>query len=709
MKKILCLAMAVLIALSITACGRASGDAGEGQLDEEEVIAYIGENNGIFSSVVLPFPPELHVRQVADSGDKLIVWARDEKVDRLFRYDPSEEMYYELKTGDSLEFNSMSSGASGDVCLLCTRENGSYALLLIGPDDTIETLELPYNEPMDKDSALSAHTLENGFLIKTYSSILLLDRQGNFVKELIQTKAQKDIVYTNEEEAIVIISDESGTNVKVYDENFREKEIYTLPYVYGKFYSGGENIYALDGNTIFILDYRTGERRAYVNVLTSAMWGDDFTALSDGHIYTSTKGKLTRWTPADGAGAGVLKMAVFEQSFLLPILVNSYNESTIGCKIEIVDYSVFNTVSSPDQGITRLHMDIVSGKGPDLIELSAFYPNFYASKGVLADLKPFLAKDPELKLEDLSPALVALSEYDGGLYELAPCFELYTLGGDRSVVGETDEWGLERFFELADQHGLSTLLGGSMTRERFMESYLMFEHSLVDYAQGRGDFEQEGFIKMLELSAELPSNEDVQMGGNVFGALYAGDQKLALASLGSDPVGTVTYLDTLFSDDVRFAGFPTEEGNGTLIIPSYRFGLCEESRNKEAAWDFFKFILSETAQSNQSLMPGIPAVRVYMEERLKTMAAHYLDDKMKLFTEYQGVEVVIPPRPADEKTLDKIKSLVENMDGFAQVDGNVAHAVEQETDKYYAGILSSQEVASNIQSRVSVYLSEQYG
>lgn len=709
MKKILSFVMAVLMVFSITACGGSSVDTGEGRSYGDDDITYIGENNGIFSSEILPFPSELYVRQVADGGDKLIVWAREEENDCLFQYDPSEETYYELEIGDNLEFNSMSGSTSGDVCLLCTKVDGSYALLLIGKDGTIETLELPYNEPLNNDLALSAHMVEKGFLIKTYNSVLLLDRQGNFVKELIQTKAQKDIVYTDEEEANVIISDESCTKIKVYDENFQEKEMYTLPYMFGKYYSGRENIYALDGNTIFILDYKSGKRKAYVNVLTSAMWGDDYTDFSDGHIYTSTKGKLTRWTPADGDGTVVLKMAVFEQSFLLPMLVNSYNESTTGCKIEIVDYSVFNTASSPDQGITQLHIDIVSGEAPDLIELSAFYPNFYASKGVLTDLKPFFEKDPDMKLEDLSPALVALSVFDGGLYELAPCFELYTLGGDRSVVGEAEAWGLERFFELVDQYGLSILLGANMTKESFMENYLMFEHSLVDYEQCRCDFEQESFIKMLELSAELPSNEEVRGSENVFGALYAGDQKLALTSLGDNPVGTVTYLDTLFSDDAQFVGFPAEEGNGTLIIPDYRFGLCEESRNKEAAWDFFKFILSETVQTNKSMMPGIPAVRDYMEERLKKMATYYQDDKMKLFTEYQGAEVVIPPRPADEKTLDKIKSLVENMDGFAQVDVNVAQAVEQELEKYYAGILSSREAAANIQSRVSVYLAEQYG
>lgn len=709
MKKILCFVMAVLMVFSIAACGGTGGDAGESRTDGEEAIAYIGENKGIFSSEVLPFPSELYVRRVAGGGDKLIVWAQDEKNDRLFRYDPAEETYYELKTGNGLVLNSMASSTEGDVCLLCTKGDGSYALLLIGTDDSIETLELPYNEPMDKYSALSAHRLGEGFLIRTYSSVVLLDRQGNFVKELIKTNVQThtDIVYTDEEAAIVILSDESGTKVKVYDERFKEKEAYELPHMYTKFYSGGEKLYAKASNTIFILDYKTGERQAYVNVLTSAMWEDDFTALPDGHIYTSTKGKLTRWTPEDEEGAVVLKMAVFNQSFLLPILVNRYNESTAGSKIELVDYSVFNTASSPNQGITRLHMDIVSGKGPDLIELSAFYPNFYASKGVLADLKPFFEKDPEMKMEDLSPALVALSECDGGLYELAPCFELYTLGGDRSIVGETDEWCLERFYELAEQHGLKKLFGGMMTRERFLESYLMFDHSLVDYEQGRCDFEQEDFIKMLELSAPLLAEKEIQGSRNIWGELYTGETCLALMSLSDDSVGTVAYLDTIFSDDVQFVGFPTKEGSGTLISPSYRFAICEGSANKEEAWDFFQFVLSETVQSDKSLMPGIPAVITCMEARLKSLVARNQDGK--LITYYQKVDVIIPPRPADEKTLEKIRNLVKIEDGFAQLDGSVVQVVEQEAEKYYAGILSSQEAAANIQSKVSIYLSEQYG
>lgn len=708
MKKILCFVIAVLMIFSVAACGKTGEETEKIRPEREDTIAYIGENNGIFSSEVLPFPSELYVCQIADSADKLTVWARYEKDDRLFRYNPADESCYEIETGDNLEFNSMTCSNEGNICLLCTEPDGSYTVIIIETNDTIKTIELPYNRPMEKYSALSAHILGSGFLIRTYNSVLQLDEQGNLVKELIKTKAKTDIVHTAEEDAIVIISDESGAKVKVYDENFKEKESYTLTSMYERFYSGRENIYALDGNTIFILDYKTGERNAYVNVITSAMWGDDFTVFPDGHIYTGTKGKLTCWTPAEGEETVVLKMAVFEQSFLLPMLVNRYNESNDSCKVELVDYSVFNTSGNPEQGVDRLHMDIVSGEAPDIIELSAFYPNFYASKGVLTDLKPFFSNDPEVKLENLSPALVKLSEYNGGLYELAPCFDLYTLSGDESLVGERKEWGMARFLELADQYDLSTLLGADMTRESFMENYLLFEHSLVDYEQGKCDFEQGSFVKMLELSAELPSDAEVQRGDDMFGALYAGEQKLALTTLGTDPVGTVAYLDTIFGGDARFAGFPTENGSGTLILPAYRFGICENSRNKEAAWDFIRFILSENIQNDRKLMPGIPSVSACTEERLKTLSAHYQDDKMKLFTYYNGAEVTIVPRPADDKTLNKIKALTENMDGFGQTDENVMQAVAQEAEKFYSGIISAEEAASNIQSRMSIYLSEQY-
>lgn len=708
MKKILSLVLSLALLL-LAACAAGNGSSPDAPASEED-ISYIGGGRGIFKSQSLALPENPSVKCMALSGDSLILGETAEGGDRLYRFDTVSQAAYELEAPENLSIVSMDSGPDFQVCILNTEADGSYSIYLVKPDDSLEKLDIPECRALEDELPSALFMTQGGYLLNTIGHIVALDRDGSLLREfdcgsrLLQNYV--DVVGSGSDEALVLISGERGTEVWVMDAELQIKEKHSFPDSYLDFYSGGGNyIYARDTGIIFRLDYRTGERQALVNTGLSRMYGSAFLPVSEDCIYNNSRGLLNRWSSWDGQEMKILTLATYGQPLQLSRLVSAFNDGSPDCKIEILDYSVYDNADVPDQGLTRLNLDILSGKGPDIIELSAFYPNFYSSKGLLQDLRPFLDGEGEKELND---KLIELLEYRGGIYELVPAYDIYTLCGDKSVVGSSWDLSLEQFYKLADTYGLPALLGSGMTRSEFLQWYLVFERNLVDYAGASCAFTGGNFVKMLELSASLPESPPEER-GELYGELYTGRRLLALTNMGSDPVGTVSYLDAIFSGDARFVGFPTAEGSGTVVEPGLRLGMASGSDSKEQVWDFFSFLLSESVQADRQLSPAFPAVESALKTRIEELSLHYQDGKMKFYTSIDGVPIEISGRPADSLTGEKLIELSHSIDGFAQPDQAILDIVLFESDAFYSGAATAREAAERIQSRAGIYLSEQYG
>ena len=709
MKRILSLVLSLALLLLLAACAAGNDSSPDAPASEED-ISYIGGGRGIFQSQTLALPENPSVKCMALSGDSLILGETSEGGDRLYRFNTVSQTGYELEAPEKLSIVSMDSGPDFQVCILNTEADGSYSIYLVKPDDSLEKLDIPDCRALEDELPSALFMTQGGYLLNTIGHIITLDGEGSLLREfdcgsrLLQNYV--DVVGSSEDEALVLISGERGTEVWVMDEELRIEAKYSFPESYLDFYSGGGNyIYARDTGIIFRLDYRTGERQALVNTGLSQMYGSAFLPVSEDCIYNNSRGLLNRWSPWDGQEMKILTLAIYGQPLQLSRLVSAFNDSSPDCKIDILDYSVYDNADVPDQGLTRLNLDILSGNGPDIIELSAFYPNFYSSKGLLQDLRPFLEAEGGLGLNE---SLTGLLEYNGGLYELVPAYDIYTLCGDKSVVGSSGDLSLEQFYKLADTYGLPALLGSGMTRSEFLQWYLVFERNLVDYAGASCAFTGENFVKMLELSASLPESPPEER-GELYGELYTGRRLLALTKMGSDPVGTVSYLDAIFSGDARFVGFPTAGSSGTVVEPALRLGMASGSDSKEQVWDFFSFLLSESVQADRQLSPGFPAVEDALKSRIEELSLHYQDGKMKFYTSIDGIPIEISGRPADSLTGGKLIELSQSIDGFAQPDQAILDIVLFESEAVYSGAVTAREAAEQIQSRAGIYLSEQYG
>src|SRR5699024_7767816 len=104
--------------------------------------------------------------------------------------------------------------------------------------------------------------------------------------------------------------------------------------------------------------------------------------------------------------------------------VLNFNRSSDKYRIEVTDYSEFNTEDDYSAGLTRLNTEIISGKAPDILVVDGLPVEQYAARGLLEDLYTYLDSDGELSRDDLYQSILSALEIDGKLYTAAPSFNL---------------------------------------------------------------------------------------------------------------------------------------------------------------------------------------------------------------------------------------------------------------------------------------------
>ncbi|NCC68773.1 MAG: extracellular solute-binding protein, partial [Clostridia bacterium] len=99
-----------------------------------------------------------------------------------------------------------------------------------------------------------------------------------------------------------------------------------------------------------------------------------------------------------------------------------FNKTNPDYRIEVVDYSEFNTDEDYTAGLTKLNTEIIAGNAPDIIAINDFSYDQYAAKGLLEDLYPYLEADSDISADDFVPSILKIQETDGKLYHLGTGF-----------------------------------------------------------------------------------------------------------------------------------------------------------------------------------------------------------------------------------------------------------------------------------------------
>jgi len=503
---------------------------------------------------------------------------------------------------------------------------------------------------------------------------------------------------------------------------------------YGAIYSSGAYLYGVDtaaGTATPILNWIN------CNIDSDTISG--VACLDDGRIacvsnnYNDKTGEstpelalLTKTKATEASKKKVLTLAAQYIDSNLKTEVLSFNKTNPDYRIEVTDYSQYNTESDYDAGLKKMTTDILAGSVPDILYTQGINVEQFVTKGVITDLDQFLAKDKTVTKDSIMDNVLAAMEIDGKLYEASPSFTLFTVMGSPSVVGTKMGWtvdDLNAAFKKMPEG--STIFDETMTRPDILNTCLSMDlDDYVNWTTGECSFDKGGFQKLLEFANSFPSdfdwkNYDWEDYKDPSIRIAAGKQMLMQAYIGQ--LSNYSMYKAEFGGKLTCVGFPTATGVGNMISLNGGYAISAKCSNPDGAWQFVRTFLTKDFQEGGDNY-GLPTNKDAFNDAMKTaMTPNYqMDENGKPVLDANGNKIKQPlgsigisaDKSIDYYELtqadsDELMAVINSATKVLRQDQNITDIITDECTAYFKGEKSAEETAKLVQSRVSIYVNEQ--
>jgi len=396
--------------------------------------------------------------------------------------------------------------------------------------------------------------------------------------------------------------------------------------------------------------------------------------------------------------------------------------------------------------LTMINTELMSGGGPDILLIDVIPWFRYADMGYFENLRVYMEQDADFHKEDLRMNIINAVEYRGGVYAMPISFYFPSFSYDASLFNDEEKELLRAkdaftFGELIGiaenaferNNGKDYMFGltggkyfgptGGEYKEYNIFHYLITENyaGFVDLANKRAYFDDGRFENLLLSVTEYVKKGYIQEESDIndryksgnFYSWYNGtpnpnpdqrffykyggrmlqvfDKEFGLADESYPP--TVGYD----KDDV-IAGLTADCNGNILFTPRYMYAINSNSKNKHAAWEFIKILLSEEIQGGADEIDAIPVYRdafEAMEEVVELKVYGYRksplnDDNRHVWNAY----------------LELKSRYVDMLNTYTHRDDRIDEWIDEEVALYFSGEKSAKDVAKALQNKVSLYLNE---
>jgi len=276
--------------------------------------------------------------------------------------------------------------------------------------------------------------------------------------------------------------------------------------------------------------------------------------------------------------------------------------------IKVTDYSNY-TVNAWSSGAERekavetLYSQMLSGSGPDIICGLSDYGSFDRNR-VLTDLNPYIDSIHGIDRSKYFNNLFTAFEMDGKLYQIPVTFMANGLLWDPAMFEEyADDYTISSLAQAAsenDDDSFFMISGFTTDPFRTITNNLLINN--VNYSTGELDMTQDDIaqiLMILERVADSPYNFPESETYDFSESKYA----LSSTMVFDDNVVMPYTVNSLWKyllpsrGAYDLTGYPSSNGSSYIARADISFGIASYSNNKELAWEFIRFMLSDTEQS----------------------------------------------------------------------------------------------------------------
>lgn len=397
----------------------------------------------------------------------------------------------------------------------------------------------------------------------------------------------------------------------------------------------------------------------------------------------------------------VLTIGTWGYSEELTRAIVGFNRINEQYRIEIMDYS--EKLSEYDTGggvaaITdRIKLELISGKGPDLLSLNVIDIGLIAEKGMMEDLGPYLENSDKLSREDFFDELLKSATFGGKLAYLPDSFGIRTMVGKRSILGEKEAWTLEDVILLTEKYPQALLLAPNVrARENSAEKVVktMFwlnQEQFFGPRDGKDFFDAKAFAVMLNKAKEVYGAKELS-GSDLQAAYRNGEVLLADIYISSFWDLSSRQSEFFGREPMQVTGYPTGgEKSGHIITPQGGYGIMSFCKNKEAAWEFLEYLMMREPESLFAFSSRPVCFEKQMDTMLGYVKRESTEEDVKSF----------------EDNLQLLRKIVQNAVGtYCLADEEILNMIYEEARQFYLGDKTAEAATNAICNRVKLYLDE---
>ncbi len=542
----------------------------------------------------------------------------------------------------------------------------------------------------------------------------------------------------------------------------RNNELYFLQYA-----DSGMQIIGLDTKTFELTEPYENVPSSISQVSSSksgTIYFSDGTSLYSYDIDSQSKTKLADWLDADINGNYISSFSVDENENVYVVLedydnntkpylcLKSVDPSVVANRVNITIGTIFGGYDLTDAVLNfnkthpeyhikmikymnedsddyseaiqaaalALVNDINSGS-LDLISINSL-DNVASlnSKGAFEDLNTFISTSEYITADDLQTSIANGFTYDGKLIALPRSFTITTLVGNSDIVGTEMGMTYDKFFNIVNSNSdveaftyntkssaLYTLIGQSMD-------------SFINWETGDCTFNSDSFIRFLEYANSLP--EDTS---------YDSDKSIPARTMDGELLFTEAYISNIYdiqeytsyypNDKGTIVGFPTDDGIGTYLQTSNAVAISSKSNNKDIAWKFMEYYVSNEYEPEYDYPYYFPILKSQLDKQTKklqevkyvtnTDGSYVLDENgEKMISNARGSLdygdwSVTFHFPTDEDA-QLLQQLIDTGKVSQDYNNDILNIITEESEPYFQGQKTVNEVADIIQSRVNIYVHE---
>ena len=408
----------------------------------------------------------------------------------------------------------------------------------------------------------------------------------------------------------------------------------------------------------------------------------------------------------------VLTLGTVSSASALQRQADAFNIQNTEYQIEIRSYQ--DAAVDGSNAINTIQMEISAGKGPDIIDFGYLYTPGAVSKGIMEDLSAYMEEDEDFHKEDYFENIINTFAIDNKLYVISPQFTINTVAVRKEDLGDAINWEIQDVMSYYQKSGQDKILfPGDSRKEVFGFLCMGSMGTYINWTDGSCCFDDGKFKELITFADQFPDYRIYDEDFSVLSQFRSGNALLYPLSVSN--VYGCTKARMVFGDiPLNYIGYPLDGRNGSVAQPGrIILGINKNSKNKEASWQFIKSFLQEEYQS--SIENGLPLLKSEMEIRLeKAQEIEYEKnetgekvEKAKDSILFEGEDAIDIFCISKQDACDVLE-IISNAETAYAVDYDLYSIILEEAGRYFDDGRDINSVIEIIQSRASIYISENY-